>query len=140
MEAARSQLQLFRDRNLNIVYEIKRQIRLALCGTNLSRDQVMDEMNRLASRDGVNKKAVTRATVDSWCKDSEPGRLPSLNGLVVFCAALGTQEPVRAMLKPLGADVIGPEEVGLLAWARAEQARRKAAKKARLAQEELDLR
>ena len=93
METSRAQLRLFQSKNLNIVYEIKRQFRLALSTSSLSRDQVIDKINRLASRDGIHGQGVSRATLDSWCKDSEPGRLPGLPGLVLFCEALGTCEP-----------------------------------------------
>lgn len=134
-----SQMALFSDRNLNIVYEIKRQIRLALSSSRLSRDEVADEMNRLASRDNVNTRTMNRETLDGWCKDSELSRIPSLPSLVLFCAVLNTVGPIRAMLQALGADAISGDDAALLSWARAERERRRATKRARIAMESLDL-
>jgi hypothetical protein len=131
------QLDLFGEQNLNIVAEVKRQIRLALGKTTLSRDEVVDRMNALASRDGL-KDTVSKATLDGWCKDSDTSRIPSLARLVLFCHVLGTADPIRAVARPLGTEVVGPEERKILAWGKAELARRRAAKKARLALEVLE--
>lgn len=135
----RSQLPLFPDHNLNVVYEIKRQIRLTLSESRMSRDEVADEMNRLASRDNVNTRHMNRDTLDGWCKDSETTRLPGLAGMVLFCRVMGTLAPIRAMLQVLGADVIGPDDAALLTWARAERDRRRASRRARLAMEALEV-
>lgn len=135
-----SQLDLFeQDQTSNIANEIKRQVRIALSKSNLSRDQVADEMNLLAVRDGVNGGRYNRATLDGWCKDSDASRVPGLAGLVLFCRVLGTVEPVRALLRPLGADAITQEDRALLSWARAERDRRKATRRARLAAEILEM-
>ena len=131
------QLDLFLEQNLNIVPEVKRQIRMALSGSALSRDQIVDQMNALAARDGL-KRTVTRAALDSWCKDSDPGRMPGLAGLALFCRVLGTTGPISALARPLGCEIIGPEERKILAWGKAELEKRKAIKKARLAMEVLE--
>ena len=131
------QLDLFEEQNLNIVSEVKRQIRLALAKTRLSRDQVVDRMNALAARDGL-RESVSKATLDGWCKDSDPSRMPSIARLVLFCHVLGTVDPIRAIARPLGADVVGPEERKVLSWGKAELAKKRAAKKARLALEALE--
>jgi hypothetical protein len=131
------QLQLFQGRSINPTAEIKRQIRLAMSGSRMSRDEIVDEMNRIAGQDGI-KGSVSKATLDSWCKD-DPSRLPSLPWLVVFCSVLRTAAPVGAMVEPLGYGVIGPEDVAVLKWAREELARRKATKRARLALESLEV-
>ena len=132
-----SQLDLFIEQNLNIVADVKREIRIALSKTHLSRDQVVDEMNTLAVRDGLNG-TVTKATLDGWCKDSDETRLPSLPRLVLFCQVLTTAAPIQAMVRPLGCEIVGPREKKILAWGTAELDRRRAAKKARLALEMLE--
>jgi len=132
-----SQLDLFIEQNLNIVADVKREIRIALSKTHLSRDQVVDEMNRLAVRDGL-KGTVTKVTLDGWCKDSDETRLPSLTRLVLFCRVMKSPAPVHAMVKPLGCEVIGPVEKKVLVWGQAEVVRKRAAKKARLALEVLE--
>lgn len=138
-----SQMNLFQDaqdmQNFNVVYEVKRQIRLALSESRLSRDQVVDEVNRLAGRDGSTYRTITKAALDSWCKDSDPSRMPGLNCLVILCRVLGTLGPINAMLGPLGAQAIDGKEAGILAWGRAEMERRQATKKARIAAEALNL-
>ncbi len=131
------QLDLFGEQNLNIVAEVKRQIRIALGKTVLSRDQVVDRMNGLAARDGL-KKTVTKAALDSWCKDSDPGRMPGLGGLILLCRVLGTVEPIRALARPLGCEIVGVEDRKVLVWGKAEIEKRKAIKKARLALESLE--
>ena len=131
------QLDIFEPRSLNPTYEIKRQIRLALAECGLSRDQAADSMNDLAAQDGVRKK-VSRVILDSWTKDSDPDRLPSLVWLNYFCEATRTLAPYLAAIRPLGGRVIGPDEVKLLKWAEAEMEKRAAAKKARLALEGIE--
>jgi hypothetical protein len=133
----KNQLSLFGDQNLNIVAEVKRQIRMALAKTTMSRDQIVDQMNALAARDGL-RETMTKATLDGWCKDSDASRMPSIVRLVLFCHVLGTIEPFRAVTRPLGCDVVGPEEKAVLRWGKAELEKRRAAKRARLALENLE--
>ena len=132
---ATSQLDLF-SKSLNPTYEIKRLIRLGIAGSRFSRDEIADRMIEIAVREGVGK--VTKAMIDSWTKDSDPGRLPSLPHLIILCEVLGTAAPVAAMIRPLGCEVIGPEDAALLKWARAERDKRRAVKAARLALEVLE--
>jgi len=132
-----NQMDLFIEQNLNIVADVKREIRIALSKTHLSRDEVVDEMNTLAVRDGL-KGTVTKAAIDGWCKDSDESRLPSLPRLVLFCRVLTTAAPIQAMVRPLGCEAIGPKEKKVLAWGQAELEKRRAIKKARLAMEVLE--
>ena len=132
-----SQLDLFSTPSLNPTYEIKHQIRLVMDNMEYSRDELADEMIRCAVRQAVPLK-VTRATLDGWCKDSDPARLPSLPGLVIFCKVMGTVEPIKPLLAPLGCAVLSPEEVGILEWGKAEMEKKKAARKARLALEAIN--
>ena len=131
------QLDLFSNQSLNPTYEIKRQIRLALAGCNLSRDEIVDRMNEIAVQEGM-RKTISKATLDNWTKDSDPDRLPSLPWLTIFCRAAGTVAPIEAMLRPLGCGVLNNDDHNLLAWAKAEMEKRKAAKRARLALEAIE--
>ncbi len=131
------QLDLFSgSRSLNATHEVKRQIRLALAASNLSREQIVDQYNKIAALEGASK--ISKAALDSWTKDSDPGRMPSLLNLNYLCEVLGTLAPYAAAIRPLGAKVIGPEEIRLLNWAKAEQAKRSAAKRAKLALMEIE--
>jgi len=135
-----SQLDLFGSSSLNPTYEIKRSMRIAArdAGRNrgLSRDQLVDHLNDLASEEGL-KASLTKPIFENWLKDSAPERLPSLPWLVLFCKATGSVGPVLAMALPLGAAVIGEDRARTLAWAEAELERRRAAKRARIALEGL---
>jgi len=63
----------------------------------------------------------------------------SLPLLPVFCEAVGSDLPLRVLTSALGLMVVGAEEQLLLRWARAEVEKRRAAKEARKAAEELGL-
>lgn len=127
-----SQLKLFQSTSFNPTYEIKRQIRLALGNSSLSRDEVVDRMNEIAVAEGMRKK-VSKAILDGWAKDSDPDRLPSLPCLTIFCRVMDTTGPLNAMANPLGYAVIGAENANVLAWGQAELHKRRAAKRARMA-------
>lgn len=131
------QLDLFKSTSLNPAYEIKRQIRIALGNSSLSRDEVADRMNEIAVAEGIRKK-ITRAQIDNWAKDSDPDRLPSPPWLTILCKVLGNIGPIEAMIRPLGFNAIGPEETRVLRWGHADLAKRRAAKKARLALEAIE--
>lgn len=131
------QLDLFSNQSLNPTYEIKRQIRLALTGCSLSRDEIVDRMNEIAVQEGM-RKTISKATLDNWTKDSDPDRLPSLPWVTIFCRAAGTVSPIEAMLRPLGCGVLDNNDQKLLVWAKADLERRNAAKRARLALEAIE--
>lgn len=127
-----SQLELFRSSSLNPTYEIKRQLRIALANSALSRDEVVDLMNEISVSEGM-RKTVSKAVLDGWVKDSDPDRLPSLPWLTIFCRVLEVTGPLNAMARPLGFAVIGAEDVNILKWGQAELQKRRAAKRARMA-------
>lgn len=127
-----SQLKLFQSDSLNPTYEIKRQLRIALANSALSRDEVVNQMNEISVAEGM-RKTVSKAIVDGWVKDSDPDRLPSLPWLTIFCRVMEVTGPVNAVVQPLGFSVIGPEDARILAHGQADLARRRAAKRARMA-------
>lgn len=132
MNKRAEQLDLFCANSLNPVYEIKRALRIALSKTHLSRDQIVDEMNRLAVSEGM-RKSVSKVSMDGWLKNSDPDRLPSLIWLTIFCKVLDDPSPIAAILRPLGCDLIDERGRALLGWAESELSKRKAAKKAKVA-------
>ncbi len=136
MNTSAHQLNLFQSSSLNPTYEIKRQLRLALAKSILSRDEVVDRMNEISVREGM-RKTISKASLDNWTKDSDPGRLPSLPQLTIFCSVLDTVTPLAAMIRPLEGDIINKEDARLLMWARAEREKKQAAKRARLAEQSL---
>ncbi len=131
------QIDLFADNSLNRTYAIKRSLRIALSNTSKSRDEIVDEMNAIAVREGMRQKT-SKPSLDGWTKDSAPDRLPSPAWLVIFCHVLDDTDPIAAMVAPLGKIVVGEREKALIAWAEAEAQKRRAAKRARIALEQLE--
>ncbi len=131
MKARPKQLDLFHSLSLDPTYPVKRALRVALSNAkHLSRDQVVDKMNKLASREGKRKK-VSKATLDNWTKNSDPDRIPSLFWMTVFCKVVGDVSPIACMLRPLDCDVVDESGKKYLRWAKAEMTKRKAAKRAK---------
>jgi hypothetical protein len=94
-------------------------------------------VNELAAVEGIGIK-LTKATLDSWLKD-DPHRMPGPQALVLICRVLGAIGPIMALAKPLGAAVIDKDDARVLAWGRAEMQRRKAARRAKLALEAIEV-
>lgn len=137
MNKTATQLSLFQNISINPTYEIKRQIRSAVAASRLSRDEIVDVMNKISIQEGM-RQTISKSTLDSWTKDSALDRLPSLPWLTIFCRTLDTVAPIAALLRPLGGDIIDSSDVMVLAWARAERDKRAASKKARLAEMALE--
>lgn len=111
---------------------VKRALKAALGRSNLSRDQVVDRMNELAEAEGMGRKVI-KATLDNWCKPGNPERLPGLAWLVILCHALDDFTPISALAEIAGLRVISGRDLALLQWARAEQSKRRADRRARAA-------
>ena len=131
------QLDLFHQISLNPTYEIKRSVRLAVSKSHLSRDEIVDHINEIAVAEGM-RNSISKATLDNWAKDSDPGRLPSPAWLTIFCDVVNDVGPITAMLRPLGYLPLDGAKQKVLAWAEMEIERRKITKKARLALESLE--
>ena len=134
----KNQLKLFESRSLNPVYEIKRQIRLILSTTHLSRDQIPEKMNALSARENMPGRKISKDTIDAWCKDSEPSRLPSSLELMLFCYVMEDIGPLTALASPLGCKIIDEEEIKILNYGKADLLNRKTARKRRLLLEEVE--
>lgn len=122
------QLNLWDAPSLNPVPRVKEAMRVSLKGSPLSREQVVDGMNDLARLEGISTngraKKVTSEMLDKWvsngCDHIIPWKL-----LPIFCKVVGSVDPLRALVSPLGADLIEEEEINLLKWARAEMESRR---------------
>lgn len=117
------QLSLWEGNNLNVEPALKDALRAAVAESGLSRDQVVDRMNELATHHGVrlvqgNGQTLSLDTFEKWLNQSEPGRAISIRALTVFCAAVGDHRPIAVLCRPLGFAVIGPDDANLLEWAR----------------------
>ncbi|WP_456370846.1 hypothetical protein [Thermodesulfatator atlanticus] len=125
---------------LDPTHRIKLAMKEALRNTSLSREQVVDEMNRLAAAEGLTtngrSQKVTLALLDKWLAPGATQHIIPLKLLPIFCTVTGSVAPLQALAAPLSAWVISAEEEKLLEWARLEVERRRLRKRARqLAQE-----
>lgn len=136
------QLNLWDMPSLNPIPRVKEAMRISLKECGLSRDQVVDEMNRLASLDGISTngkaKKITADILDKWvspgCDHIIPWKL-----LPIFCKVVGDLAPLRALVAPLGATLIDQEEANLLKWAKTEMQSRKLRKVKKKLEEEIGL-
>lgn len=133
------QQDLFGRPSLNPVPRLKAAMREALKRCRLSREQVVEEMNRLASLEGLTtggrSQKVTLPLLDKWVAESAEHVIP-LKFLPIFCEVVGDHGALSVLAGCLGLSLIGEEERKLLEWARVELERRRLRKKARqLAQE-----
>ncbi len=134
------QLNLWDRPSLDPTHRLKLAMKEALKDTSLSREQVVDEMNRLAAAEGLTtngrSQKVTTALLDKWLAPGATQHIIPLKLLPIFCAVTGSVAPLAALAAPLSARVISVEEAKLLEWAKLELERRRLNKQARkLAQE-----
>lgn len=118
-----SQLNLFNQPTLNVLRDIKSALAAAYKESGLSVDQVCDQANQLAERYGVcmvkgRGKGLDTESLRKWLNPEDKDRFPSIKALPILCATLGTVEPMRAMVEPLGWQIIGDQDARLLAWAK----------------------
>lgn len=130
------QVKIFTQPSLNPTSKVKAAMREAVKECPLSREQIVDEMNRLANIDGVKVK-ISLALLDKWVAQSTPHIIP-WKLLPIFCRVTGNILPIQALLAPLGADIIWDKDVRLLQWARVEIQKRAISKRARKLLEDLE--
>jgi hypothetical protein len=88
-------------------------------------------MNELAEAEGLGRR-ITKPILDGWVKPGSE-RLPGLAWLVILCHALDDFTPISALAEIAGLRVISGRDLALLQWARAEQSKRRADRRARAA-------
>lgn len=125
--------------NFDPTDELKVAMQEALRGCPLSREQVVDEMNRLAAIAGIatNGRAqrVTVAILDKWVARGASAHVIPVRYLRIFCHLTGSVLPLQAFL-PRGAEIVSGDDLACLRWAKAElELRAKRQEVKRLAQE-----
>ncbi|TSA12122.1 MAG: hypothetical protein D4R73_02760 [Deltaproteobacteria bacterium] len=99
----------------------------ALEASGLSREQLAEDMNRLAHLSG-SKRRVSSAMLDKWLAGT-PGYVIYLDALHLFCQALGSNRPLSVYARAFpGARVISEARYRVLEWAEAEINAREAKK------------
>lgn len=136
------QLSLFSQPSLNIGKGLKERLAKIAKESRFSRDELLERMNDLSSRYGVrlvkgNGNGLTMATFEKWLNPDAMEYIPSINSLVVFCAAVENIEPLKEVIAPLGVMVIEESDVKLLLWAKEYQKAKEA--RVRMRKMELDL-
>jgi len=139
------QSQLFDQPTLNVTPDLKEAMNRAARECGLSREEIVDRMNDLAARYGVglaagNGRRLSLETLEKWLNQSpsEAGRIVSVKALPIFCAVVGSAEPLEVLARPLGFKVIGPQEIALLEWGRACRRARAARRRMKKLEEEID--
>jgi len=126
---------LFEQVSLDPTNRVKSAMREALKECRLSREQVVDEINRLAGVEGIKTK-VSLSLLDKWVAASANHLIP-WKLLPIFCQVTKSILPLQALVAPLGLQVIGPSEIKILEWGKVELQRRALSKKTRRLMEEI---
>lgn len=135
-----TQLSLWDSPSFDPTDRLKAAMREALKNCPLSRDQVVADINSLASAEGMTcagrSQEVTSAILDKWVAAGASGHRIPVNYLPIFCRVTGSVLPMQALIAPLGAIVVSGDEAKILRWGQTELERRRLAKESsRLAQE-----
>lgn len=126
---APKQLQLWDQPGIDPTNRLKAAMREALHACALSREKVVNDMNALATLEGMTcggkSQKVTEPLLDKWCAAGSTAYVIPPRYIPLFCKVVGSVLPLKALAGPVGAEVITGEDVKLLAWAKVEVARRK---------------
>lgn len=121
------QLDLFNQPTMGgVVRDIKATMNKVVKESGISRAQVLDLMNEFALRhriklNGGNAMSLSNDVFEKWLNPEDEVRTPSLKALAVFCAVMGSSEPLGVMAKLLGSMIIDDDEIQLLTWAKMQR-------------------
>lgn len=106
------------------------------------RKALPDKINAVASASGVklttgNTRSISKDTLDKWLSPSDESHPPSLLAVLAFCLATESPAPLRAMLRPLGLDIMTEEDRKLCEYARTLIEQKKMRKRLRKLEDEL---
>ncbi|MCE5242892.1 MAG: hypothetical protein LLF99_06810 [Desulfobacteraceae bacterium] len=101
-----------------------------------SREQVVDEINRLAVIAGITTEGkaqkISVAVLDKWVARSAHAHIIPTRYLPIFCQVTGSLLPLQALMPAsFGAEIVSAEDAALLQWARVEQERRRLQKQSK---------
>lgn len=104
---------------LNVQRDVKTAMANAAKNTGLSREELCERINQIADRFGVRLvkgtgQNLTLATLEKWLNPEDKEREIPNKGMSVFCAAVGSLDPIHAMVVPLGGQVIDEKKAKLL--------------------------
>lgn len=116
------QISLFNAPTFNIVRVQKESMKAAAKKCGLSREQIVEQMNDLAGRYGVNLASngvLKLETFEKWINPNELNRQMPMKALPIFCAVVNDTSAIDALSRPVGCRVIDHDDQQLLKWARA---------------------
>lgn len=123
--------------SLNVKARLKSAMREALKTCDLSRQQIVDRMNRLAANEGIaggRGSKISPANLDAWVSKEKQNLIP-VHLLTIFCVAVNDSRPIEILAAPC------PEyqrKMKLLAWAECEIQAKRVAKRRRQILSEID--
>lgn len=92
---------------------VKAAMAAVVSTSGLSREQVCDRMEAVASRHGIricaNAKRLSVALFEKWLNPAEREHMPGIRAVQVFCIALDTFAPWQVLLEGMGLGVLTPE-------------------------------
>ena len=127
------QLLLWEKPSLDPTNRLKTAMRQALIECSLSREQVVDDINRLAGAEGIkasgNSKKITTNTIDKWVAPASPAHMIPIKYIAIFCEVTNSILPLIALAAPVNAHVITNDEAMLLEIAKIDKQVRELKKK-----------
>jgi len=115
------QLSLFDTPSFNTCKDQKSAMNASAKQCGMSREEIVDKMNDLASRYGVglaSNGGLTLDTFEKWLNPSELNRQMPMKALPIFCAVINDNSALDVLARPLGVRVIDDADQRLLKWAK----------------------
>lgn len=128
---SQKQRRLWEDLVVNPLPAVKLALHEAASGSPLSREELVDDMNRLAHLAGMRLR-VSKAMLDKWLNPGTEDYPPNVAAMYLFCQASGDNRPLAVFVRAFpGAHLVDEAEYQLLMWAKAERTVRQAKRQAR---------
>lgn len=113
--------------SLNVAARVKAAMREAIRESGLSREEIVERMASLATRDGLRGgrgTTITLANLDAWVGETKDNQIP-VHLLTIFCRVTRNLGVIEALAAPLGATVIGRRDRRLLEVAKIDEESKK---------------
>jgi hypothetical protein len=99
-----------------LVATVKAAMRDSARHSELSREQILDRMNDIATAAGIrlnagNASALGLATLDKWLNPADREHVPGILAINVFCAAVGDHSALAVQLLAHGLEILTPEDL-----------------------------
>ncbi len=138
------QLNLWEKVTVDPVPSMKAAMNQAIKDSSLSREQIVDEMNRLAAIAGITcggrSQKTTLTVLEKWVAPGATAHIIPIRILPLFCRAVSSNLPLQVYAQVFaGAKVISAKDEKILKWAKSELTSRLARKKAKQLAQDIGL-